>query len=93
LGKVGSYTYTVNPDQTVSITKVTTGFVAGDKTVITQGLQPGQQIVVDGLDKLRDGAKIEVIDRTAADNPEKGRQGGRPKSGGEAGKRNDASPR
>ena len=93
LGKVGSYTYTINPDQTVSISKVTTGFVSGDKTVITQGVQPGQQIVVDGLDKLRDGAKIEVIDRAAADNPEKDRQRGRAGSSGEAGKRNGASPR
>lgn len=67
LGKLGSYVYTVNPDQTVSITKITTGFVAGDNTVITQGLQPGQRVVVDGLDKLRNGAKVEVIDRTAVE--------------------------
>ena len=67
LGKAGSYTYTVNPDQIVGITKITTGFVFGDNTIIMQGLQPGQRVVVDGLDKLRDGAKVEVIDRTAAD--------------------------
>ena len=90
LGKVGSYTYTVNPDQTVGITKITTGFVSGDNTIITQGLQPGQRVVVDGLDKLRDGAKVEVIDRTAVDassgkDQRRDPNGG---SGGDQGKRN-----
>lgn len=74
LGKVGSYVYAVNPDQTVSIAKVTTGVTSGDKTIISQGLQPGQQVVVDGLDKLRDGAKIEVIDRSPKENPGKEQQ-------------------
>ena len=66
LGKVGSYVYAVNADQVVSLTKVTTGAVSGASTIITEGLQPGQRVVVDGLDKLRDGAKVEVIDRTAS---------------------------
>ncbi len=94
LGKMGSYVYTVNPDQTVSITKITTGFVSGDNTIITQGLLPGQRVVVDGLDKLRDGAKVEVIDRAAADvssgkDQRRDPNGG---SGGDQGKRNATPP-
>ena len=95
LGKVGSYTYTVNPDQTVSITQITTGFVAGDNTIITQGLQPGQRVVVDGLDKLRDGAKVEVIDRTAAADTSSGKDKRRDPnngSGGDPGTRNPTPP-
>lgn len=65
LGKVGSYVYTVNADQTASISKVKTGPVSGDNTIIEQGLQAGQMVVVDGLDKLREGAKVKVIDRAA----------------------------
>lgn len=82
LGKAGSYVYTVNPEQTVSITTITTGFAAGDKTIITQGLQPGQRVVVDGLDKLREGARVEVIDRTAADTSAGKNQRRDPNSGG-----------
>lgn len=89
LGKVGSYAYAVNPDQTVSLTQITTGFVSGDNTVITQGLQPGQRVVVDGLDKLRDGAKVDVIDRAAADTSSGKDQRRDPNggSGGDSGKR------
>ena len=65
LGKIGSYVYTVNEDQTVSLSKVKTGAVSGDNTIIEEGLAPGQIVVVDGLDKLRDGAKVKVIDRAA----------------------------
>jgi membrane fusion protein, multidrug efflux system len=65
LGKVGSYVYAVNPDQTVSISKVKLGAVSGDNTIIEEGVKPGQKVVVDGLDKLRDGALVKVIDRAA----------------------------
>jgi multidrug efflux system membrane fusion protein len=65
LGKVGSYVYTVNEDQTVSLSKVKIGASSGDKSIIEEGLTPGQKVVIDGLDKLRDGAKVKVIDRAA----------------------------
>ncbi|WP_088968525.1 MdtA/MuxA family multidrug efflux RND transporter periplasmic adaptor subunit [Vogesella sp. LIG4] len=63
LGKAGRFVYTVNADSTVSVSKVTVGPVSGDDTVIEDGLKPGQRVVVDGVDKLRDGARIKVIDR------------------------------
>ena len=58
-GAPGTYIYVVNnADQTVSVRKVTLG--PGDATniAITQGLQPGDSVVVDGADKLKDGAKV-----------------------------------
>jgi len=57
-GAPGTYVYSVNADQTVSVTKVTLG--PGDATniAITQGLKPGATVVVDGADKLKDGAKV-----------------------------------
>ena len=63
LGKVGSYVYTVNEDATVSISKIVPGPVSGDNTIVENGLQAGQKVVIDGLDKLRDGAKIKLVDR------------------------------
>lgn len=65
LGKVGSYVYVVNADNSVSLAKVSAGARVGDIVVIEQGLKPGQRVVVDGLDKLRDGAKVAVVDRAA----------------------------
>lgn len=61
LGKGGSIVYTLNADETVSVNKVQTGPVSGENTIIVEGVKPGQQVVVDGLDKLRDGAKVKVV--------------------------------
>jgi multidrug efflux system membrane fusion protein len=58
-GAPGTYVYVVNAaDQTVAVRKVTLG--AGDAVNIsvTQGLAAGEIIVVDGADKLKDGAKV-----------------------------------
>jgi len=57
-GAPGTYVYVVNSDQTVSVRKVTLG--PGDATniSITQGLSVGENVVVDGADKLKDGAKV-----------------------------------
>jgi len=58
-GAPGTYVYVVNAaDQTVSVRKVTLG--PGDATniSITQGLNLGESVVIDGADKLKDGAKV-----------------------------------
>jgi len=94
LGKVGSYVYTVNPDQTVSISKVKTGAVSGDNTIIEEGVKAGQKVVVDGLDKLREGAQVKVIDRAAqssADGSAKGKSHRQDASDSPAGKQPHAS--
>jgi len=59
-GAPGTYVYIVNADQSVNVRKVALG--AGDATniAITQGLAPGETVVVDGADKLKDGAKVLV---------------------------------
>jgi multidrug efflux system membrane fusion protein len=65
-GAPGTYVYVVNADQTVGVRKVTLG--PGDATniTVTQGLAPGETIVVDGADKLKDGAKVLVRQRGGA---------------------------
>ncbi|ENX15435.1 hypothetical protein F895_01981 [Acinetobacter sp. CIP 64.2] len=61
LGAKGSFVYKVNPDQTVSAVTVQTGAVVDDNTVITGGtLNANDLVVTDGVDKLKDGAKISV---------------------------------
>jgi multidrug efflux system membrane fusion protein len=60
-GAQGFYVYVVNGDSTVSTRVVKPGAVDGDWMVVEAALRPGQQVVVDGVDRLRDGAKVEVI--------------------------------
>lgn len=61
MGQPGHYVYTVQPDQTVKLTPVQVGPSSGELTIIEQGVQPGQQVVVQGLDKLRNQSKIRLI--------------------------------
>jgi len=65
-GSVGAFVYRVNDDNTVSVKPVKLGPSEGETTVVESGVAPGERVVVDGLDKLKDGAQIEPIDRSAA---------------------------
>ena len=57
-GQPGTFVYLVKPDNTVSMQKVTLGPQQGERVAVTQGVAPGDKVVIDGTDKLRDGAKV-----------------------------------
>jgi multidrug efflux system membrane fusion protein len=60
-GAPGTFVYLVKDDHTVSVVPVKLGPVQGEITAIDSGLKPGDLVVVDGTDKLREGAKVELI--------------------------------
>jgi multidrug efflux system membrane fusion protein len=57
-GPAGIFVYNVKADDTVQIKVVETGETDGEKVAITKGLVVGDEVVVDGTDRLRDGSKI-----------------------------------
>jgi multidrug efflux system membrane fusion protein len=59
-GVPGTFVYLVNADNTVSVRPVKLGVTEGERVEVISGLAPGDRIVIDGADKLRDGAKINV---------------------------------
>ena len=59
-GVPGTFVYLINADSTVSVRPVKLGVTDGDRVEVTTGLAPGDRIVIDGADKLRDGAKINI---------------------------------
>jgi multidrug efflux system membrane fusion protein len=63
-GAPGDFVYLVNADETVSVRKVSTGPSDGKNTVILAGLAQGDRVVIDGTDRLSDGAKIRVAQAT-----------------------------
>jgi multidrug efflux system membrane fusion protein len=65
-GSDGTFVFIVTPDKTVMTRTVKTGVQDGDKIAITEGLQPGDTVVIDGADRLRDGAQVTVPDRKTA---------------------------
>ncbi len=61
-GAPGNYVYLVGDDDTVSVHPVTLGAQDGDFFAVTAGLSPGDRVVTDGADRLRDGAKVSIPD-------------------------------
>src|SRR5438477_5345928 len=64
-GAPGTFVYIVKADETVAAQPVTLGPGDDQRIVVTKGLEPGQIVVVDGADRLKDGAKVRVT-RSAA---------------------------
>jgi len=63
-GTPGTFVYAVDPEKkTVSVRKVRLGPVQDDRVAIEQGVTPGMLVVVDGADKLREGATVELVKR------------------------------
>jgi membrane fusion protein, multidrug efflux system len=59
-GASGTYVFIVNPDKTVNQRSVKLGVQDGDKVAIVDGLKPGDTVVVDGADRLRDGSDVVI---------------------------------
>ncbi len=88
-GTPGTFVYVVNADSTVTVRPVKLGATQGEVVAVDAGLAPGEMVVVDGADKLREGAKIELAARDPAaaapkdgDVPRK-KGGGNRRKGGE----------
>ena len=60
-GAPGTFVYVVKDDRSVTVTPIKLGPVQGEVSAIASGLVPGNLVVVDGTDKLREGAKVELI--------------------------------
>jgi membrane fusion protein, multidrug efflux system len=56
----GSFVYVVQPNNTVAQRPVTTGPAQGDLTTVVKGVNAGDKVVTDGLDKLQPGTKVIV---------------------------------
>jgi membrane fusion protein, multidrug efflux system len=64
-GAPGTYVYLLGDDQTVTVKPVKLGPSNGDQVAIESGLSPGDRIVIDGADKLRNGGKVVPRDVSA----------------------------
>jgi multidrug efflux system membrane fusion protein len=60
-GAQGFYVYVVNADNSVSMRVVRPGAVDGNWMAVEGALEPGEKVVIDGTDRLREGAKVEII--------------------------------
>jgi multidrug efflux system membrane fusion protein len=66
-GREGDFVYVLNDDRTVSLRAVKRGQSTVDKVQIASGLEPGERVITEGGDRLKDGASVQLPgDRASA---------------------------
>lgn len=60
-GAPGRYVYQVDPDGTVALRTPRFGVSDGKWIQVVDGLVPGDEVVIDGIDRLRNGDKVEIV--------------------------------
>lgn len=61
MGNEGNFVWVVNAEDKVSKKLITTGLQDSQKVVVTAGLDAGERVVTDGIDRLTEGTKVEVV--------------------------------
>lgn len=62
MGNEGNFVWVLNSDNKVSKHRVKTGIRDSQTVVISAGLSAGDRVVTDGIDRLTEGAKVEVVE-------------------------------
>jgi multidrug efflux system membrane fusion protein len=57
-GEPGTFVYLINANNTVSVRPIKVGPVDGSYQAVLSGLNPGDRVVTDGTDRLKDGAQV-----------------------------------
>ena len=70
-GAQGMFVYVAKDDNTVTVRQVKVGASDAGLTEIQSGVEPGERVVTDGVDRLREGAKVETGQRPAFENNKK----------------------
>lgn len=60
-GSAGAFVFQVQADNTVQVKQVKLGAINNGMVAVNEGLQPGDRVVTEGTDRLRAGAKVEVV--------------------------------
>ncbi|AWN34845.1 MdtA/MuxA family multidrug efflux RND transporter periplasmic adaptor subunit [Methylobacterium radiodurans] len=71
-GTPGTYVYLMDGDNKVTVRPIKTGETDGTRTVVLSGLKPGDRVVTDGTDRLREGAPVRVTSGATAQSSEPG---------------------
>jgi multidrug efflux system membrane fusion protein len=77
IGPDGNFVYVVNEDRTVSVRNVKRGDATVDVVAILDGLKAGEDVVTEGGDRLKDGARVALLGDKPATAPRPGASGPR----------------
>jgi multidrug efflux system membrane fusion protein len=78
-GTQGTFVYVVKDNQTAELRQITIKTTEGNDVAVASGLEAGEMVVQEGMDKVQDGARVDV---QTPDGTSVGRRGGRGGNGG-----------
>ena len=55
-----TFVYVIKPDNSAEVRNISVGQIEGDDAEITKGVEPGERVVIDGIDKLQQGTRVNV---------------------------------
>lgn len=79
-GVQGEFVYVVKEDSTVSVRPIRPGPAEGGRIAVESGIAEGERVATDGLDRLREGARVEVVSQRPG-LAEEAKKGNRKKGG------------
>ena len=82
-GVQGTYVFVV-ADNVATVRVVKLGPTQGEVVAVESGVTPGENVVTDGADRLREGQRVEAADRTPRPERAKGKGKGGKAEGGDA---------
>jgi membrane fusion protein, multidrug efflux system len=68
-GPQGTYAYVIKPDKSVEMRLIKIAQTEANQALVDNGLQPGEQVVVDGQYKLQPGAHVELTTPPSSSQP------------------------
>ncbi|HAP27712.1 MAG TPA: multidrug transporter subunit MdtA [Achromobacter sp.] len=60
-GSAGAFVFLVQDDNTIAVRQVKLGAINSGMVAVNEGLKPGDRVVTEGTDRLRAGAKVEIL--------------------------------
>jgi membrane fusion protein, multidrug efflux system len=83
-GAQGTFVYVVGENQTAELRPVTLQTTEGNDVAVATGLKPGEMVVIEGMDKIQDGARVDV--QTPGQTPDSASAGRQGRGGGGRGR-------
>jgi len=68
-GPQGTFVYVVKDDKTVTVRIIVLGEIQGGEASVKTGLSPGELVVVDGAERLREGTRVELRGQSSGPMP------------------------
>jgi multidrug efflux system membrane fusion protein len=68
-GASGNFVFVLDAENKASVRTLKLGVAEGERVAVASGLEPGERVVLEGMDRLRDGSQVEIVAESPTDAP------------------------